>query len=115
MKNDTLPRMNINRITLAFSDENEQKFLIKYLQNSIVQFRVSFVLLIFLYGIFGYLDMIVAKDYVHLFHLIRYGIVIPLLSVVFLFSYSRHFIKIWQELLVCCFIVGRYRYYNYVA
>ncbi len=106
MRNDTLPRMNINRITLAFSDENEQKFLIKYLQNSIVQFRVSFVLLIFLYGIFGYLDMIVAKDYVHLFHLIRYGIVIPLLLVVFLFSFSRHFVKIWQELLVICFIVA---------
>lgn len=101
-----MPRMDINRITLAFSDENEQKFLIKYLQNSIVQFRVSFVLLIFLYGIFGYLDMIVAKEYVRLFHLIRYVIVIPLLSVVFLFSYSRHFIKIWQELLVCCFIVA---------
>jgi signal transduction histidine kinase len=101
-----LPRMNINRITLAFSDENEQKFLIKYLQNSIVQFRVSFVLVTFLYAIFGYLDTIVAKEYVHLFHIIRYGIVVPLLSVVFLFSYSRHFIKIWQELLVICFIVA---------
>jgi signal transduction histidine kinase/CheY-like chemotaxis protein len=106
MRKDTLPRMNINRITLAFTDENEQKFLIKYLQNSIVQFRVSFVLLIFLYGIFGYLDMIVAKEHVSLFHLIRYGIVIPLLAIVFFFSYSRHFIKIWQELLVVCFIVA---------
>ena len=106
MKNDTTARMNINRITLAFSDENEQIFLIKYLENSIIQFRVSFVLVIFLYGVFGYLDMIVAKEYVHLFHLIRYGIVIPLLSFVFFFSFSKHFIKIWQELLVICFIVA---------
>jgi signal transduction histidine kinase/CheY-like chemotaxis protein len=106
MMNDHSPIIKINRITLAFSDGNEQKFLIKYLQNSIVQFRVSFVLLIFLYGIFGFLDTIVAKEYEHLFHLIRYAVVVPLLSLVFFLSFSEHFIKIWQGLLVLCFIVA---------
>jgi signal transduction histidine kinase/CheY-like chemotaxis protein len=106
MRIDTAPKINFNRITLAFSDENEQKFLIKYLHDTIVQFRVSFVLVIFLYGIFGYLDVIEAKEFAHLFHLIRYGVVIPLLTSVFLFSFSKHFIKIWQELLVVCFVVA---------
>jgi signal transduction histidine kinase len=106
MKNNTSENIKINRITLAFSDGNEQKFLVKYLENSIVQFRVSFALIIFLYAIFGFLDTIVAKEYEHLFHMIRYVIVVPLLSFVFFFSFSRHFIKIWQGLLVVCFIVA---------
>jgi len=106
MRNDTSTDIKISRITLAFSDENEQKFLIKYLQDSIVQFRLSFVLVIFLYGIFGFLDSIVAKEYEGLFHLIRYGVVVPLLSLVLFLSFNRYFIKIWQELLVVCFIVA---------
>jgi hypothetical protein len=106
MRNDTSTDIKISRITLAFSDENEQKFLIKYLQDSIVQFRLSFVLVIFLYGIFGFLDSIVAKEYEGLFHLIRYGVVVPLLSLVLFLSFNRYFIKIWQELLVLCFIVA---------
>jgi signal transduction histidine kinase/CheY-like chemotaxis protein len=103
---ETAEKMNFNRITLAFADDNEKSFLIKYYHDSLTQFRVSFLLVIFLYAIFGYLDILVAGEYMPLFHLIRYGIVIPLLSFVFLFSFSRHFIKIWQELLFVCFIVS---------
>ncbi|MBN2805256.1 MAG: hypothetical protein JXR22_01240 [Prolixibacteraceae bacterium] len=98
--------MKINRITLAFQDETEKNFQTKYFYNSLPQFRLSFVLLGFLYGIFGYLDKLIIAEHVQLFHLIRFGIVIPLLAFVFLFSFSSYFIKIWQELLFVCFIVG---------
>jgi signal transduction histidine kinase len=99
-------KMNINRVTLNFSDETEQSFQYKYFHNSLAQFRLSFLLVVFLYGIFGYLDKLIIEEHVHLFHLIRFGIVIPLLTVVFLFSFSKYFIKIWQELLFVCFIVA---------
>ena len=98
--------MEFNKFTLAFPDESEKSFRIKYFYNSLIQFRVAFVLVTFLYGIFGYLDQLVAKQYESLFHLIRYAIVVPLLIVVFLFSFSKYFIRIWQELLFLCFIVG---------
>ena len=98
--------MIINRITLSFPNDNEEKFRIRYLQDSIVQFRISFILVTFLYSIFGFLDIIAAREYQHFFHLIRFGIVIPLLLFVFFFSYSRHFIKVWQELVAISFVVG---------
>jgi len=98
--------MNFNRVTLAFPDENEKLFLVKYFHYSLIQFRVAFILLIFLYSIFGYLDNLVAGEYIKLFHFIRFGIVVPLLILVFLFSFSRHFIKVWQPLLFFCFIIG---------
>jgi signal transduction histidine kinase/CheY-like chemotaxis protein len=99
-------KMNFNRVTLAFSDENEKLFLIKYIHDSLKQFRIAFILLIFLYGIFGYLDNLVAGEYIKLFHIIRYGIVVPLLTSVLLLSFSKHFIKVWQPLLFVCFIVA---------
>lgn len=98
--------MEFNKFTLAFPGESERYFRIKYFHNSLIQFRVSFVLVTFLYGIFGFLDQLVAKQYESLFHLIRYGIVVPLLTVVFIFSFNKYFIRIWQELLFICFIVG---------
>ena len=98
--------MKFNMFTLAFPDKSERSFQIKYFHNSLIQLRVSLLLVTFLYGVFGYLDQLVAKPHESLFHLIRYGIVIPLLTLVFLFSYSKYFIRIWQELLAISFVVG---------
>lgn len=98
--------MKFNIFTLAFPDESERSFRIKYFHNSLIQFRVSFLLVTFLYGVFGYLDQLVAKQYESLFHQIRFGVVIPLLTLVFLFSYSKYFIRIWQELLFISVVVG---------
>ena len=106
LKKEASLKMNFNKLTLAFPDEIEKSFLNRYFHESLTQFRVSFVLVTFLYAIFGYLDTMIMKEYVPLFHLIRYAVVIPLLSLVFLLSFSKKFIHIWQELLFVCFIVG---------
>lgn len=98
--------MEFNKFTLAFPDENERSFQTRYFHNSLIQFRVSFLLVTFLYGTFGFLDQLVAKQYKDLFHLIRFGIVIPILMLVFLFSFNKYFIRVWQELIFACFIVG---------
>jgi signal transduction histidine kinase/CheY-like chemotaxis protein len=103
---ETSRKMILNKLTLAFSGENEVSFRIKYFHDSLIQFRISFILVTFLYGIFGFLDTMIVKEYATLFLLIRFAIVIPFLSFVFLFSFTRYFIKIWQELLMVSFIVG---------
>jgi signal transduction histidine kinase/CheY-like chemotaxis protein len=103
---ESLGKLNINRLTLSFTGDNEKGFLVKYYKDSIFQFRVAFILIIFLYGVFGYLDILVAGENTKLFHLIRYAVVIPLLLFTFLFSFTKYFIRIWQPLLFACFIVG---------
>lgn len=105
-KGETLPKMELNMFTLSFPDESERIFQIKYFHNSLIQFRVAFILVAFLYGIFGFLDQLVAHQYEPLFHLIRFGIVIPILTFVFIFSFSKYFIRIWQELIFVCFLAG---------
>ncbi|MFZ4547078.1 MAG: ATP-binding protein [Bacteroidales bacterium] len=103
---DSSRRMTFNRFTLAFPAETEKDFHFKYFHNSLIPFRVAFMMVIILYGVFGFLDWMVVAEHAQLFNIIRYGIVIPLLSFVFLFSFSRYFIWYWQQLLFVCFIVA---------
>lgn len=95
-----------NKFTLAFEGGLEKKFLHKYFLDSLTQFRISFALLIFLYGIFGYLDRIAVVEHVRLFHFIRFGVVIPVLLTVLLLSFSRFFERVWQWLLFIAFFTG---------
>ena len=98
--------MIYNRITLAFPEKEEKLFLSKYFTDSLVQVRVSLVLVTILYGVFGYLDSLVFPEFAYVFHLIRYAVVVPLLSLVFLLSFTRIFQKIWQILLFVSSIIG---------
>ena len=98
--------MIYNKITLAFPKKEEELFLEKYFFDSLIQVRVSFVLVTFLYGIFGYLDSIMFPEYAKTFHAIRYFVVVPLLSAVFLISFTNIFRKIWQVLLFVSLIIG---------
>jgi len=99
-------KMKFNKVTLSFPSESETDFRKKYFNDSLLQFRVSFVLVTFLYGIFGYLDTLVIGQNSLLFHIIRFEIVIPLLTIVILLSFTNFFIKIWQEMIFICFLVG---------
>ncbi len=101
-----LPGVLFNKVTLAFRGSLERKFLHKYYLDSLTQFRISFVLLIFLYGIFGFLDRIAVEEHVRLFHFIRFGVVIPVLLFVLLLSFSRIFERVWQWLLFIAFFIG---------
>ena len=98
--------MIYNKITLAFPEEEEKLFLEKYFLDSLYQFRVSFVLVTLLYGIFGFLDPLMLPEYADLFHIIRYMIVVPILSAVFLLSFTKAFRKTWQWLVFFSLIIG---------
>jgi len=95
-----------NKITLAFPEKEEKIFLKKYFFDSLFQVRLSFILVIFLYGIFGYLDSIMFPEYAKLFHIIRYVFVIPVLSTIFLLSFTKAFWKIWQVVMFIGLITG---------
>jgi signal transduction histidine kinase len=98
--------MIYNKITLSFAENDERRFRQEYFIDSLIQFRISFVLSIVLYGAFGYLDSRVIPEYADAFHVIRYAFVIPLLSIVVLLSFTPIFEKIWQALLLISFIAG---------
>ena len=106
IQDTTYASMNYNKITLAFSEVDEQLFSRKYFSDSIFQFRVAFILVIILYGSFGYLDSRIIPEYSAAFHAIRFLFVIPILLIVFFLSFTRLFQKVWQVLLLISFIIG---------
>jgi len=105
-QNLNYPEMAYNKITLAFPDKDEVLFREKYFLDSLLQFRIAFLLVIILYGSFGYLDSIIIPEFAISFHIIRYFFVIPILSIVFLFSFTGMFRKVWQVLLLVSVITG---------
>ena len=98
--------MKYNKITLAFPEREEKLFLAQYFTDSLVQVRISLVLVTILYGLFGYLDSLMFPEYADVFHMIRYAVVVPVLSVVLLLSFTKVFQKIWQILLFISLITG---------
>ncbi len=102
----TFAGMEYNRITLAFPRKQESGFLVNYFRSSLTQFRISFVLVAVMYGIFGYLDSRMVPEFAIIFQIIRFVFVVPLLLFVLIISYTKYFLKIWQELLLISFIIA---------
>jgi len=97
---------NIDKLTLSFDDQREKDYQAYYFKASLKIFRVAFLCVGFLYGLFGFLDSEIAHENIKLFYTIRYGVVIPLFLTVFALSFSKYFEKYWQLLLFISFIIG---------
>ncbi len=98
--------MNLNRINLNFNPSVEEKFRAKYFADSLNTFRIAFSVVTFIYALFGILDTILVPEFAGTFHLIRFGVVVPLLTTCLVFSFFPLFRKIWQQFIVICLIAG---------
>lgn len=95
----------LNGITLDFPDEREKQYREYYYIQSYKTTRAAYIILALLYAFFGYLDSVIATEFLFLFLLIRIFVVVVLLSV-FLFSYSAKFRLYWQSLIFISFFIG---------
>jgi signal transduction histidine kinase len=94
-------------ISLKFrSSDLEQGFREAYFEKSIGNFRIAFVIVILMYAFFGLLDKSVSGEQFRNFTLIRFYIVVPFLTAVLLFSLTRYFRKVWQELLFLSYVIA---------
>lgn len=95
----------LNRITLSFPDERENQYRDHFFNESYKTTRVAYLILALLYGFFGYLDSVVARDFFELFIIIRV-IVVSVLLTVFLLSYTKKFRLYWQSIIFISFFIG---------
>ncbi len=105
-KNNIEWEWSYNKITLSFKPAMEALFRKKYFEDSIIKFRVAFVLVAILYGSFGVLDLFMFPNYATLFFKIRFYIIIPFFISVFVLSFTKIFPRIWQFLLFVSFILS---------
>ena len=89
-------RIKLNFFPLSFSGEFESAFQDYFFKDSLRLIRLALVVGLFFYGIFGLLDAWLVPDARHKLWAIRYLIIFPYVSTVFVFSFSRHFKKYMQ-------------------
>ncbi len=93
-----------NPLTLCFREDLEGTFLDDYYQKSIWHVRMTLLLAIFFYSIFGVLDAWLVPTVKQELWAIRYIIFLPFVFGVFLFSFS-HLFKRYMQLCLSAVIV----------
>jgi signal transduction histidine kinase/CheY-like chemotaxis protein len=92
-------KWTFDRLTLSFSGsmaKYESEFLEDYFNKSLIPFRFSIILAMVFYGAFAFLDATSVPELKNVFWLIRFGLVFPVLTAVFAFSFSKMFKKYMQ-------------------
>jgi signal transduction histidine kinase/ActR/RegA family two-component response regulator len=102
--------LSVNYLTLAFTgdlQQYERVFQEDYFIRSLSPFRLSIILSMIFYGAFAFLDAVTVPTLREVFWLIRFGIVFPILILVYIFSYSKLFKKYMQFVIsIIMFITG---------
>ncbi|WDP91569.1 MAG: response regulator [Desulfobacter sp.] len=94
--------MTYHRFTLNFTRQwahLEPEFQRTYFRDSLTRIRFALLVGIFLYGIFGALDAVMAPAKKEIFWFMRYGVVIPSAAGILAFSFHPAFERWYQPLL----------------
>ena len=86
----------INWFTLTFSSNLEKEYQDVYFQTSLRQLRITFLLGLCFYGLFGFLDAWIVPEAKYRLWIIRYAVFTPYVTGIYLFSFSRYFQKYMQ-------------------
>ena len=89
----------LNKLTLSFSgniSHYEKDFRNDYFNRSLNPFRFSLILAIIFFSVFAFLDAMLLPELKNIFWFIRFGITIPVLVTVLIFSFFPLFKKYMQ-------------------
>jgi diguanylate cyclase (GGDEF)-like protein len=95
----------LNPFTLAFNGDLkhlENTYLSVYHKKSIKQQRFIFILSIFAYGVFAWLDIVAVPEKANLFWAIRFAYYTPLVLLILLFSYTKHY-SAYSQIIIALF------------
>jgi PAS domain S-box-containing protein len=102
----TPTEFKMNVLTLSFRENLEEAFQKEYSQKSLRHVQVALILAIFFYGIFGILDAWIAPGDKYKLWFIRYVIFCPYVFSIFLFSFSKRFIRYMQCLVASMILIA---------
>ena len=85
-----------NIFSLSFAGALEKEYLYIFYNNSLRHVRLSLLLAIFIYSVFGILDHWIVPEVKEDLWLIRFALFCPYVLLIYLFSYTKHFKKYMQ-------------------
>ena len=84
----------------------KRAFRSDFFTESIDRIRLSLLVGFVLYAAFGILDAVIIPETRYTAWFVRYAIVCPVIIAIFIFSYSRHFKKLWEYVLCLLGIIA---------
>lgn len=93
--------LNLHPVTLQFSGKRaalEELFQEDYYNNYLGLFRICHLFSIFFYGCFALVDITVFQDQTDVLLFIRFGVVVPVFLIGYLFTYHRLYRRLWKVL-----------------
>ncbi|MCE2510031.1 MAG: HAMP domain-containing histidine kinase [Alphaproteobacteria bacterium] len=98
--------LKLGKLNLRFtSDETERHYRIMHIRQSLPTIWLSILAGMFLYAVFGILDLYVVPDKLTEIWTIRYAIVCPILIGAFLVTLTKYFIRVSQVVLALGMLV----------
>jgi len=94
------------RLREGFDSERERLFLQSKQFTDPLYIRGIFIVFILLYGLFGLLDLVYFPEILNQLIIIRFVIIIPLLSLSIMLTYTKYFYQLSQFVNAFCFFVG---------
>jgi signal transduction histidine kinase/ActR/RegA family two-component response regulator len=101
--------LSVNYLTLSFTGElsrHEKGFREDYFNRSLNPFRLAIILSLIFYGAFAFLDAFAVPTLKEVFLFIRFGMVFPVLILVYALSYSKSFKRYWQFAISCIMFIS---------
>ncbi len=99
--------LRLGKFRLRFAnDETEQRYRIMHIRQSLPIVRLSVLAGLLLYALFGALDLYIVPEQLKEIWIIRYGIVCPILFVLFLATLTKYFLYISQLVLGLAMLVS---------
>jgi diguanylate cyclase (GGDEF)-like protein/PAS domain S-box-containing protein len=92
--------------TYNMTPDDRKAFMEEKIQSGIPQLRVIFTLCALLYGLFAVLDRLLIDEFLSIFLLIRFGIVIPMTILFLAWTYHSSFVRMAQILIVLLIVSG---------
>jgi PAS domain S-box-containing protein len=92
--------------TLRVSPADKRAYTEDRIRSGVHQLRMTFIVFVFLYGLFAILDHLLVGEHLRAFLFIRFGVVIPLMIVFIALTFHPAFHKFAQPFMVLCFITG---------
>lgn len=89
----TLSQFGINWLTLSFPKDVEKAYQQVHTQQSLPQVRVALLLGVLFYAAFGLLDAVIFPEVKYTLWFIRFAVVIPFVLLIYLFSFSKRFVR----------------------
>jgi len=101
-----LEKKSLRKINLTFSSkEIESQFRLNYHQKSISKARIALLTTIVLLAGFTVFDKSASPLHYHDFFMLRFLIMIPFLAVLFLLSFVKNIIRVWEILMFLAMLV----------